>query len=236
MKIVMLNGQNHKGSTYHIGRMIADKIAGDNEIREFFFPRDLNHFCMGCYQCIEDEKACPYYEEKKVILDAIKEADVLIVTTPTYCMHVSAPLKSFIDMTFDYWMSHRPQKCMFRKRAVIVSTSAGASPKSAMKDVEDALFYLGVPSMTKYGISVQAMNWDGVKESKKEKIDKDTTRIACKLSKNKKLHIGIKTRFIFNMMRMMQKNGWGSSPVEKVYWEQNGWLSGKRPWKSFKEV
>ena len=25
MKIVMLNGQNHKGSTYHIGRMIADR-------------------------------------------------------------------------------------------------------------------------------------------------------------------------------------------------------------------
>ena len=46
MRIVMLNGQNHKGSTYHIGRMIADKIPGDNEIREFFFPRDLNHFCI----------------------------------------------------------------------------------------------------------------------------------------------------------------------------------------------
>jgi len=25
MKIVMLNGQNHKGSTYHIGRQIIDQ-------------------------------------------------------------------------------------------------------------------------------------------------------------------------------------------------------------------
>lgn len=83
---------------------------------------------------------------------------MLIVTTPTYCMHVSAPLKAFIDLTFDNWMSHRPRKCMFSKRAVIVSTSAGSSSKSAMKDVEDALFYLGVPSITKYGIAVQAMN------------------------------------------------------------------------------
>ena len=231
MKIVMLNGQNHKGSTYHIGRMIADKIAGDNEIREFFFPKDLNHFCLGCYRCIEDERACPYYDEKKVILDAMKEADVLIATTPTYCMHVSAPLKSLIDMMFDDWMVHRPKKYMFSKRAVIVSTSAGASPKSAMKDVEDAFFYMGVPSITKYGIAVQAMNWDGVKESKKNKIDKDTTGIARKLSKNKKLHVGIKTRFVFNMMRMMQKNGWGASPVEKAYWKQNGWLERERPWK-----
>lgn len=63
MRIVMLNGQNHKGSTYQIGRMIADKIAGDNEITEFFFPRDLNHFCVGCYNCIEDETACPFYSD-----------------------------------------------------------------------------------------------------------------------------------------------------------------------------
>lgn len=27
MKIVMLNGQNHKGSTYNIGRIIADKLC-----------------------------------------------------------------------------------------------------------------------------------------------------------------------------------------------------------------
>ena len=36
MKIVMLNGQNHRGSTYNIGRIIADKIEGENEITEFF--------------------------------------------------------------------------------------------------------------------------------------------------------------------------------------------------------
>lgn len=27
MKIAMINGQNHKGSTYHIGKMLADKLA-----------------------------------------------------------------------------------------------------------------------------------------------------------------------------------------------------------------
>ena len=231
MKIVMLNGQNHKGSTYHIGRMIADKISGENEIEEFFFPRDLNHFCAGCYTCIEDNKKCPYYDEKKKILQAVERADVLIVTSPNYCLHVSAPLKSLIDMTFDYWMVHRPQKVMFSKRAVIVTTSAGASPKSVMKDIEDALFYLGVPSITKYGIAVQAMNWNGVRPSKKEKIDKDTSRIARKLSTQKKPHVGLKTKFIFNMMGMMQKKGWGSSPVEKLYWEQEGWLNKNRPWK-----
>lgn len=231
MKIVMLNGQNHKGSTYHIGRMIADKIEGENEITEFFFPKDLNHFCAGCYQCIEEVSACPYYEEKKKIIETIDAADILIVTTPTYCMHMSAPLKSFFDLTFDLWMSHRPMESMFKKKAIIVSTAAGTGIKSAMKDVEDCLLYLGVPEIYKYGMAVQAMSFDGVAADKKEKIEKKTAILARKLSKTTAPSIGIKTRFMFWMMGMMQKKGWNSSPIETQYWKEKGWFDGKKPWK-----
>lgn len=230
MKIVMLNGQNHKGSTYHIGRMIADKIEGENEVTEFFFPKDLNHFCAGCYQCIEDVAACPYYDEKQIIMEAIDKADLLIVTTPTYCMHMSAPLKSFFDLTFDYWMSHRPMNSMFKKKAVIVSTAAGTGIKSVMNDVEDCLFYLGIPKIYKCGMAVQAMSWDGVAADKKEKIGKMTDKLAKKLSQSKLPSVGIKTRFMFKIMGMMQKKGWNSSHVETAYWKDNGWLDGKKPW------
>lgn len=231
MKIVMLNGQNHKGSTYHIGRLIADQIEGENEITEFFFPKDLNHFCAGCYRCIEDAAACPYYGEKKVILDAIDAADLLIVTTPTYCLHMSAPLKSFFDLTFDMWMVHRPMASMFRKKAVVISTSAGASTKSALKDVRDALFWMGIPQIATYGMAVQASGWQEVSDKKKARIEKDAAAIAKKLSSAKPA-VGIKTRFMFAMMGKMQKKGWSASPVETAYWKEQGWLDGKKPWKT----
>lgn len=60
MKIALINDQNHKGSTYHIGRMLAETLATSPDITEFFLPRDLNHFCLGCYQCIEDITKCPF--------------------------------------------------------------------------------------------------------------------------------------------------------------------------------
>ena len=230
MRIVMLNGQNHRGSSYHIGRAVIDRIEGNKEVTEFFFPKDLDHFCLGCYRCIEDAAACPYYEEKKVILDAIDGADLLVVTTPTYCMHVSAPLKAFIDLTFDLWMSHRPMASMFTKRALIVSTAAGTGTGSAMKDVQDALVYMGVPKIVKYGLSVQAMNWEGVDRKKKAKIERDAARIAKQLSTDKAPAVGIRTRFLFRMMGMLQKKGWNSSPVETAYWKEKGWLDGKKPW------
>lgn len=231
MKIVLIHGQNHKGSSYHIGRMIADKMDVEKEVTEFFLPRDLNHFCLGCYQCIEGDEKCPFYAEKKVIMDAVEAADVLIFTTPTYCLRASAPMKAFIDLTFTYWMAHRPRKCMFTKKAVVVSTAAGQGAKSAVKDVTTALFYWGVPYIKSYGIAVQAMNWDMVSVKNKEKIEKATSKLAKQLSHDKKPIVGIKTRFMFKVMGMMQTAGMGSSPVEKEYWEGNGWLCGKRPWR-----
>ena len=231
MKIVMIHGQNHKGSTYKIGRMIANKISREDDIVEFFLPRDLNHFCLGCYACIEDVTKCPFYKEKNKIMTAVESADLLIFTTPTYCLRASAPMKSFIDLTFNYWMIHRPRKCMFSKRAIVVSTAAGIGTKSAIKDITTTLLYWGVPSVITYGISVQAMNWTGIADKKKQKIEKDTTKIANKVLKRKRVKAGLKTKALFMMMRMMQKKDWGSGEAEKMYWDKNGWLGKGRPWK-----
>ena len=229
MKIVLIHGQNHKGSSYHIGRLLAEQF-GDSKVQEFFLPKDLEHFCIGCYSCIENEEKCPFYAEKNRIMQEVEKADLLIFTTPTYCMRASAPMKSFIDLTFTYWMSHMPRACMFSKKAVVISTAAGAGAKTATKDIANALFYWGVPYIKEYGIAVQAMSWAQVTDKKKEKIKIDMKKIANQISK-KRLRVGLKTKFIFSVMRMMQINNMGSGEVEKAYWRDNGWLAKERPWR-----
>ena len=231
MKIVMIHGQNHKGSSYNIGRMVVDKIQGEKDVTEFFLPRDLNHFCVGCYNCIEDESKCPFYGEKKKIMDAVETADLLVFTTPTYCMRASAPMKSFIDLTFTYWMVHRPRKCMFEKKALVVTTAAGSGMKSAMKDISNTLLYWGVPYVKTYGVAVQAMSWEKVAEKKKEAIEKQTSKLAAQLSNGREPRVGMKAKVLFAMMRMMQKAGMGSSEMETKYWDEQGWLGSGRPWK-----
>lgn len=231
MKIVLLHGQNHKGSSYHIGRMLVDKLGEGHEIAEFFLPRDLQHFCVGCYQCIDDDRKCPFYTEKMTIMEQIERADLVVFTTPTYCMRASAGMKSFIEMTFTYWMPHRPRKCMFHKKAVIISTAAGAGTKTAIKDIKDTILYWGITYVKTYGVSVQAMGWDKVSDKKKTQIDKDMIKLARQII-NQKAKVSFKTKGLFMIMRMMQKSDMGSGPVEKQYWEANGWLGKQRPWKS----
>ena len=224
MKITVINGQNHKGSTYNIGRMLAESLAAGDEISEFFLPRDLNHFCLGCYQCIEDVRRCPFYPEKKPILDAMESAELLIFTTPNYCFGPSAQMKAFIDLFFDFWMSHRPLPWMFHKKAVIISTCAGGGAKAAAKQVRRALLYMGVPSIKCYAAAVQAMNWETVKPEKKARIEADMKKLAAKLSKAGQPKPGLSSRFLFWMFSGMHASGWDSSPVEKEYWQEQGWI------------
>ena len=63
MKIAMINGQNHKGSTYHIGKMLADKLA--EKIR-----RNYGHVKPGL-------KTTSYFEVmRKLVKSGWNEVDV----------------------------------------------------------------------------------------------------------------------------------------------------------------
>jgi hypothetical protein len=76
-----------------------------------------------------------------------------------------------------------------------------------------------------------AMNWETVKDKKKAEIEKKVTRLSAGIARTGKPHVGIQTRMLFRMMAGMHKSGWDSSPVEKAYWEERGWLGKSRPWK-----
>ena len=231
MKIVLIHGQNHKGSTWNVANILLQGITCEKEVKEFLLPKDLNHFCVGCYSCVEGREKCPFWEEKQPIDDAINEADFLILTTPNYCMMPSAPMKAFLDLFFTNWLSHKPQESMFRKRAVVISTAAGAGANKAGRLVANNLVNWGIPEVIRYGISVNAMNWNMVPDKKKDKIEKDMKRLADKLSGKTTVKVGIKTRILFWFYGGMQKANWGASPTEKEYWESHGWLNGVKPWR-----
>jgi hypothetical protein len=68
MKVTIIHGQNHKESSYHAGRFFIDQLNDVEDIHEFFLPKDLPVFCMGCYRCMhEGEDNCPHYQYLKPI-------------------------------------------------------------------------------------------------------------------------------------------------------------------------
>ena len=229
MKIVLINGTNHKGSTYHIAKMIADKTKG--ELTEYFLPKDFDEFCLGCTTCfIKGEEFCPHHAKIEKITKSLLEADVIILTSPVYCYHASGAMKALLDHYGYMWMAHRPEKSMFKKQGVVISTSAGAGNKSTMKDMKDSLFYWGVAKIYQFGLPVAATSWEGISQKKLKKIEKATNKIAKKLvKKNGRVKPSFACKAFFFIMHLLQRKGW--NPKDARYWQKNGWTKKVRPWK-----
>lgn len=228
MKITVIHGQSHKGSTYNIAKQLYDKLGG--EVTEFFLPKDFDYFCKGCTACFTDEIKCPHYEKLEPITKAMDGADVIILTSPVYVMHATGAMKAFLDHYGYRFLVHRPEEKMFTKQAVCISTAAGAGMKSTIKDMADSTFFWGIAKTYKLGLAVMETRWEAVKPEIKQKTDKKTTSLAKKISRKVgRIKPDIKTKGFFAVMAMMQKNGF--NPADKEYWTAKGWTKGKRPWK-----
>lgn len=230
MKITIIHGQSHKGSTYHIAKQLSEKL--DGEVTEFFLPRDFDSFCIGCTNCFgRSETLCPHYEKLRPITKAMDDADVIILASPVYVYHATGAMKCFLDHYGYRWMVHRPEEKMFHKQAVCISTAAGGGMKSTNKDMAHSTFFWGIAKTYQYGIGVRAVAWNCVSDKIKSNIEKKTDFLARKIKKNHgKLKPSIKTRVFFDIMRLVQKNGWNKADSD--YWHEKGWTGKKRPWKS----
>ncbi len=231
MNVLIISGTDHKGSTYCIGRMLAEKVTAPEKISEVFLPRDFGEFCCGCTNCFtKGAETCPHYEKLRPITELIDSADVLIFTTPVYVYHATGQMKALLDHYGWRWMVHRPEEKMFRKQAAVISTAAGAGMKSAIKDVADSCFFWGIPKTYKLGRAVAAADWDSVKPERRDKISAETGRIAKKIVKRHgKVRAGIKTKAFFKIMSLMQRKGWNKADAD--YWKEKGWTGRKRPWR-----
>lgn len=230
MKITIIHGQSHQGSTCHIARALGERLGG--ETTEFFLPRDFGDFCTGCTACFTDsERRCPHYEKLAPITKAIDEGDILILASPVYVYHATGAMKALLDHYGWRWMVHRPEGRMFLKQAVCVSTAAGAGMRSANRDMAHSTFWWGVAKTYKLGIAVNETSWERVSDKKKQKVDKKLDRLAKKLRAGYgRIRPGLKTRAVFRVMGIMQSHsGW--NPADGDYWREKGWTGKKRPWK-----
>ena len=228
MKIAVIHGQKHHGSTWNSSRLLLDfLVSEEDEVNEFFVNEIPN--CTGCFTCIlTDEEKCPHRSVIRPVIQAVEEADVLIVDTPNYCMGMSGQLKNFFDHMAYRWFSHRPFGQMQSKIAVTISTTAGAGAGAATKQIAKQLFWWGIPKIYRINVAVAASRWDDVKPKTKLKIEKKALKIAGKIRRkvdeqHPHVHRGLRQKFIFKMMGNMQKSGLGT-PKDAAYWRENGWI------------
>jgi multimeric flavodoxin WrbA len=233
MKTVIIYGNEHKGSTYNVVQLFKNQLnICNDDLIEFFLPKDMPHFCIGCFTCfMKGEELCPHHDNITPIKEAIWNADLLILASPVYVFHVSGQMKTLLDHFAFQFMIHRPNKSMFTKTALAVSTAAGGGIRSAIKDMTGSLTYWGMSRIFTFGSAVYAAKWEEVTEKNKQKIERKVKRLSSKIKlKIYKPNTGLKSKGLFYLFRMVHKK-MELIPYDREHWRKHGWLEKKRPWK-----
>jgi multimeric flavodoxin WrbA len=235
MKITVINGNARHGSTWHSMDTLVKELAKYDEthLTEFFLPRDMPHFCNGCFSCLmRGEASCPHASSVTPIVSAMLDADVIILTSPVYAMDVSGQMKALLDHLCFMWMSHRPNPEMFLKIGITITTTAGAGLGHTAKTLQNSLKFWGVKKIFSAKYPVAAMKWDEISDKKKVQIKKAASVMAKKIAKDvrnkEKLPNPLFRSIFFKMMvGMMKKNTW--NPTDRQHWQDQGWLNETNP-------
>ncbi|MGI6084309.1 MAG: flavodoxin family protein [Acetivibrionales bacterium] len=229
MKIVVINGTEVKGCTYHIKELFLEILRDGNEITEFYLPKDLPHFCRGCKVCFfKDENLCPHAAYTMPIWNAILEADLLVFATPVYVLRIPGQMKALLDHFSCHWMPHRPDKAMFRKRAVILTNSVGAPNGSAQKDIITSLTWMGISDIRRLGFGLmEGVIWNELSDQRRNKIKCKTVDLANKYVDFKEGRMGLKVKIIFSFCKRLHQGllkKEESPSADNQHWINNGWI------------
>ena len=238
MKIAVINGTEKHGVTYRMKELFLEHLRDNAEITEFYLPKDCPAFCVGCITCFHgNEDKCKDREYTEKIEKALREADLLVFTSPGYVFHTTGAMKAMLDHFGYRWMPHRPMKEMFGKRAVIITQSLGGGVKSAAKDIKDSLSWWGVSYIKVLTFKLMSeIVWDKIPEKKRDSFAKKLYALADKVKKinyEKPARTGLLVRLKFHAVRMLQTNLGKQNPeyTDYKYWKSNGWIDKVRPWK-----
>lgn len=67
-----------------------------NETKKIYIQDYNLNYCLGCYTCTKTGK-CVHDDNIDEIIDAMVEADVIVLSTPVYFYAISGQMKTFID-------------------------------------------------------------------------------------------------------------------------------------------
>lgn len=232
MKLAIVYGNARQGSTWHCADLLKRQLlaAGDLEVTEFTLPRDMPHFCNGCFSCfMNGEHTCPHAASVQPIAEALLNADIIALTSSVYAMDATGQMKALLDHLCYLWMSHRPDPRMFNKIGVTLVTTAGAGLGHTTKTLKNSLKFWGVKRTYSYRNAVSAMRWGDIPKKRQARIQRDMEKLARKIqtaARNPgRLPAPLFRSFFFKAMTgMMKKNTWNLR--DRKHWEDHGWLGG----------
>ena len=230
MTIAVFHGSPRKGNTYHATKLFMDALSQCGEVHytEFFLPKDLPAFCIGCTLCFSgSHDKCPNAQYRTPILDAIIHADALVFATPHYgACSMPGAMKNLFDHIDSLVLTVEPRAELFDKKAFIITTGAGST--AAIKPIKSFLKHCGVNRVYSLGFRLLTDKWSNMPEAKQARYKTSLRKAAQTFYQAKKGRPYLSTILFYHIVKsvVMKRIGEGNYPYE--HWKEKGYFK-KRP-------
>lgn len=104
MKIVAVLGSPrlNGNSAFLAGRFLEAARKLGAETQSFALNTLVYRGCQSCNRCKRSSETCVLQDDLSEVLEAVREADVIVLATPVYYGDVTGQMKTFIDRTYSY--------------------------------------------------------------------------------------------------------------------------------------
>ncbi len=227
MNIVILHGSMRKGNTYKLTQEVASILLKreDVSIREFSVSELELPFCESCHACFSaGEEFCPHREIMTPVAEAIESCDGLIISGVVYSLHLNAAMKNLIDHLSYYF--HRPR--LFSKKALVITTTAGAAERRIATYLKSVLGHWGVGYIKSLSCKIQTSPFS-LNEKQLAKLRAAANAFYAAVSQNKTTPPTFESVAVHNAFRGMSSAPNGPSERDKAYWRDCGFANRAYP-------
>ena len=105
LKVLSIVGSPRKQSTYKLIKAVTEAVAEKGNVETelvHLSDFDIEH-CFGCDDYCEKTGECKVKDDMEKLYPKLKEADALVIGTPTYYWNVTGLVKDFIDRTTPFY-------------------------------------------------------------------------------------------------------------------------------------
>lgn len=237
MRVVTSIGTDQKGCTFHMYQLLKEHMRaqyqGTLEFREYSLRSSAPHFCVGCKRCFTTgENSCPHHAVHGPIWEDALRVDLLIFIYPMYVMRVPGALKALLDHWGVHWLSHRPAPGLFSQKALIITQGIGAPWRGAVKDVHNALTWMGMSDLKGRDFRlIDGVVWEELPGKRRQLIGEKLRSLAQWAVLPARRGRSLRVRLLFGICRALQrgllKKAPNSPSLDTQYWLERGWI--KKP-------
>ena len=133
--VCVLGSPRVKGNSAALAKRFCDTTEKMGATCQTFFLNELNYKgCQGCLACKTKSEKCVVQDDLAQVLDSIREADVLVLTTPVYMGDMTGQMKSFYDRTYSFLVPNffnnpNPSRLAPGKKLVFIQTQGQPDAK-----------------------------------------------------------------------------------------------------------